>query len=45
MVDAAARRAVQNTKAPGDEVAVMGPYLSNVTYTGTSDFGTQPCRE
>ncbi|WP_147289016.1 hypothetical protein [Nocardia mexicana] len=38
-------QAVQNTEVPGDEVAVMGPYLPNVTYTDKTGFDNQPCRK
>ncbi|WP_327144452.1 hypothetical protein [Nocardia sp. NBC_01327] len=38
-------QAVQNTKVPGDEVAVMGPYLPNVSYSDKAQFESQPCHK
>jgi hypothetical protein len=36
-------RAIQNTKKPGDEAAVMGPYLPKGTYTTKAAFQRQGC--
>ena len=36
-------QAVQNTKTPGDEAAVMGPYLPKGTYTTNQKFERRGC--
>jgi hypothetical protein len=36
-------RAIQDTKKPGDEAAVMGPYLPKGTYTTKAAFQRQGC--
>lgn len=36
-------QAVQNTQVPGDEKAVMGPYLPRSTYSTTADFAARGC--
>jgi hypothetical protein len=38
------RRAVQNTRVPGDERRVMGPYLPRGEYTSTRAFERRGCR-
>lgn len=36
-------QAVQDTKTPGDEASVMGPYLPNGSYTTKADFQHNGC--
>ncbi|CAG4918818.1 hypothetical protein R70241_04685 [Paraburkholderia saeva] len=36
--------AIQNTKTPGDESAVIGPYLPDVSYTTKAAFEAQGCK-
>lgn len=35
--------AIQNTKTPGDESTVIGPYLPTITYTTTAAFEALGC--
>jgi hypothetical protein len=35
--------AIQNTKVPGDESQVMGPYLPSITYASTKAFEKRGC--
>lgn len=36
--------AIQNTKVPGDESTVIGPYLPTITYTTTAAFEALGCK-
>jgi hypothetical protein len=36
--------AIQNTKVPGDEASVIGPYLPTITYTTTAAYQAQGCK-
>lgn len=36
--------AIQNTKTPGDESTVIGPYLPTITYTTTAAFEALGCK-
>ncbi len=36
--------AIQNTKTPGDENSVIGPYLPTITYTTTAAYEAQGCK-
>lgn len=36
--------AIQNTKTPGDEASVVGPYLPSITYTTTAAYQALGCK-
>lgn len=39
------RHAIQNTRIPGDEAEVLGPYLPRAEYMSTRDFEALGCRQ